>query len=66
MRPVRATVKTNGMFRAALTGRVIRNFLIPRAMPWAVEELPLRGALGDLSCSVLGLCFWVCVFEFCF
>ena len=31
-------------FRAALTGRIVHNFLIPRAMPWAVEKLPLRGA----------------------
>ena len=34
-------------FRVALTGRVVRNFLIPRAMPWAVEKLPFQGALGD-------------------
>ena len=37
-------------FRTALTGRVVRNFLIPRAMPWAVEELPFQGALGCIEC----------------
>ena len=45
--PVRATVKNEWDSRAALTGRIARNFLIPRAMPWAVEELPFQGALGN-------------------
>ena len=39
-------------FRAVLTGRVVRNFLIPRVMPWAVEELPLRArwAIVNVEC----------------
>ena len=28
------------VFRVALTGRIVRNCLIPRAMPWAVESCP--------------------------
>ena len=36
-------------FRAALTGRIVHNFLIPRAMPWAVEELPFGARLNNFE-----------------
>ena len=48
---VRATVKKQWNVRAALTGRVVRKCLIPRAVPWAVESCPF-GA----RCLLINVC----------
>ena len=52
---------------------MIHNFLIPRAMPWAVEKLPFQGAAveklpfqgagcGEIALSGRGLCcMYVCI-----
>ena len=39
-----ATVKKQWNVKAALTGRIIRKCLIPRAMPWAMETLGFQPA----------------------
>ena len=36
----RGNCKNQWNFRVALTGRIARKCLIPRAMPWAVESCP--------------------------
>ena len=41
----RGNCKNQWNFRVALTGRIARKCFIPRALPWAVEILPLQGVL---------------------
>ena len=51
-RPVRATVKKQWNIRAALTGRIVRKCLIPRALPWAVESCPFGARCLQTNTSI--------------
>ena len=44
-RPTGATIKNNEILKLPLSGRIAHNHIIPRALPWAVEELSLQGAV---------------------
>ncbi len=50
-----APCKGNYMWhnRVALTGRIIRKYLIPRALPWAMEILGFQPALYEFLHTLL-------------
>ena len=43
--PCKGNSKKRWNINAALTGRIVRKYLIPRAMPWAMENIGLSARI---------------------